>query len=104
MAKEKRRDKTKSTLSSMQEVTYSREFKMADRAGDASGQRGVVDSPVGGGGVMIWKATALLLGVIWGLLALLTLLEIYEETKALTVAVMLLVGFLIAYGMFELDQ
>ncbi|WP_010677482.1 YfhE family protein [Bacillus timonensis] len=34
MAKEKKRDnKSKSTLSSMQEVTYSREFKMADRAG-----------------------------------------------------------------------
>ena len=78
--------------------------KMADCARNAGRQRGVVDSPVGGGGVMIWKATALLLGVIWGLLALLTLLEIYEETKALTVAVMLLVGFLIAYGMFELDQ
>lgn len=31
--KEKRRDKTKSTLSSMQEVVYQREFKMADRAG-----------------------------------------------------------------------
>lgn len=33
MAKEKKRDKSKSTLSSMQEVTYSREFKMADQAG-----------------------------------------------------------------------
>ncbi|WP_335872477.1 YfhE family protein [Bacillus sp. 2205SS5-2] len=33
MDKKKRRDKTKSTLSSAQEVTYSREFKMADRAG-----------------------------------------------------------------------
>ncbi|MFD1739681.1 YfhE family protein [Bacillus salitolerans] len=29
----KKRDKTKSTLSSMQEVTYSREFKRADKAG-----------------------------------------------------------------------
>ncbi|WP_246943055.1 YfhE family protein [Bacillus pinisoli] len=29
----KRKDKSKSTLSSMQEVTYSREFRMADRAG-----------------------------------------------------------------------
>jgi hypothetical protein len=29
----KKRDKTKSSLSSMQEVTYSREFRMADRAG-----------------------------------------------------------------------
>jgi hypothetical protein len=34
MADNKRRkDKSKSTLSSMQEVTYSREFRMADRAG-----------------------------------------------------------------------
>ncbi|MEI5908555.1 YfhE family protein [Bacillus spongiae] len=33
MDKKKKRDKTKSTLSSAQEVTYSREFKMADRAG-----------------------------------------------------------------------
>ncbi len=31
--KEKRREKSKSTLSSSQEVTYSRDFKMADRAG-----------------------------------------------------------------------
>ncbi|MGD6801010.1 YfhE family protein [Rossellomorea vietnamensis] len=29
----KRKEKTKSVLSSMQEVTYSREFKRADRAG-----------------------------------------------------------------------
>ncbi|WP_226671234.1 YfhE family protein [Metabacillus litoralis] len=29
----KKRDKSKSTLSSMQEVTYSREFQKADRAG-----------------------------------------------------------------------
>ncbi|WP_373887797.1 YfhE family protein [Mesobacillus jeotgali] len=29
----KKRDTTKNTLSSMQEVTYSREFKKADRAG-----------------------------------------------------------------------
>jgi YfhE-like protein len=34
MAKEKKRDnKSKSTLSSMQEVSYSRDFKMADQAG-----------------------------------------------------------------------
>lgn len=34
MPKDKKREaKTKSTLSSMQEVTYSREFKKADRAG-----------------------------------------------------------------------
>lgn len=33
MADKKKRDKSKSTLSSMQEVTYSREFKNADRAG-----------------------------------------------------------------------
>ncbi|WP_456272056.1 YfhE family protein [Bacillus sp. AK031] len=33
MADKKKRDKTKSVLSSMQEVTYSREFKRADRAG-----------------------------------------------------------------------
>jgi hypothetical protein len=33
MAKEKRRDRTKSTLSSAQELAYSREFKMADQAG-----------------------------------------------------------------------
>ncbi|MCH1627533.1 YfhE family protein [Ferdinandcohnia quinoae] len=34
MPKDKKREaKTKSTLSSMQEVTYSREFRMADRAG-----------------------------------------------------------------------
>ncbi|WP_010171007.1 YfhE family protein [Bacillus coahuilensis] len=31
--KKKKRERTKSTLSSSQEVTYSREFKMADRAG-----------------------------------------------------------------------
>ncbi|RIW32315.1 YfhE family protein [Bacillus salacetis] len=29
----KRQERTKSALSSMQEVTYSREFKRADRAG-----------------------------------------------------------------------
>ncbi|UII56637.1 YfhE family protein [Cytobacillus spongiae] len=29
----KKKDKSKSTLSSMQEVTYSREFKRADQAG-----------------------------------------------------------------------
>lgn len=33
MPKDKRREKSKSTLSSMQAVTYNREFKMADRAG-----------------------------------------------------------------------
>ncbi len=33
MADKKKRDKTKSNLSSMQEVTYSREFRNADRAG-----------------------------------------------------------------------
>ena len=32
MADKKRKEKGKSNLSSMQEVTYSREFKMADRA------------------------------------------------------------------------
>ncbi|MBD8071220.1 YfhE family protein [Bacillus sp. PS06] len=37
--KEKRRDKSKSTLSSSQEVTYSREFKMADRAGGYTEKR-----------------------------------------------------------------
>ncbi|WP_415817196.1 YfhE family protein [Mesobacillus thioparans] len=36
----KKREKTKSSLSSMQEVTYSREFKKADRAaGYANGKR-----------------------------------------------------------------
>ncbi|MCM3667057.1 YfhE family protein [Mesobacillus subterraneus] len=36
----KKRDKTKSTLSSMQEVTYSHEFKKADRAaGYTAGKR-----------------------------------------------------------------
>ncbi|AST90265.1 MULTISPECIES: YfhE family protein [Sutcliffiella] len=39
MSKEKkRRERTKSTLSSMQEVTYSREFKMADNAGGYTGK------------------------------------------------------------------
>ncbi|MGM0877006.1 MAG: YfhE family protein [Bacillota bacterium] len=33
MADKKKRDKIKNTLSSSQEVTYSREFKSADRAG-----------------------------------------------------------------------
>ncbi|MFC0273831.1 YfhE family protein [Metabacillus herbersteinensis] len=33
MADKRKNEKTKSTLSSSQEVTYSREFKMADRAG-----------------------------------------------------------------------
>lgn len=32
MADKKRKEKVKNSLSSMQEVTYSREFKMADRA------------------------------------------------------------------------
>ncbi|WP_227551478.1 YfhE family protein [Metabacillus sediminilitoris] len=32
-SEKKKRDRIKSTLSSMQEVTYSREFKNADRAG-----------------------------------------------------------------------
>ncbi|MFE8700578.1 YfhE family protein [Cytobacillus sp. FJAT-54145] len=36
MADKKRKDKSKSTLSSMQEVTYSREFKLADQAGGFS--------------------------------------------------------------------
>ena len=40
MADKKRKDKSKSTLSSMQEVTYSREFKMADRAGGFAEKRG----------------------------------------------------------------
>ncbi|MGY3717628.1 YfhE family protein [Sutcliffiella cohnii] len=39
MSKEKkRRERSKSTLSSMQEVTYSREFKMADNAGGYTGK------------------------------------------------------------------
>lgn len=33
MADKKKRDRSKSTLSSMQEVIYSHEFKMADQAG-----------------------------------------------------------------------
>lgn len=33
MSDKKRKDKSKSTLSSMQEVIYSHEFKMADQAG-----------------------------------------------------------------------
>jgi hypothetical protein len=33
VSEKKKRDRIKSTLSSMQEVTYSREFKNADRAG-----------------------------------------------------------------------
>lgn len=33
MSDKKKRDKTKSTLSSAQEVSYSRDFKMADQAG-----------------------------------------------------------------------
>ncbi|MDX8362360.1 MULTISPECIES: YfhE family protein [Bacillaceae] len=31
--RKKRRDKTKSTLSNAQEVSYARDFKMADQAG-----------------------------------------------------------------------
>jgi hypothetical protein len=33
MSEKKKRDKTKSTLSSSQEVAYARDFKMADQAG-----------------------------------------------------------------------
>jgi hypothetical protein len=33
MAEKKKRDKTKSTLSSAQEISYTRDFKMADQAG-----------------------------------------------------------------------
>lgn len=33
MSDKKRKDKSKSTLSSMQEVVYSHEFKLADQAG-----------------------------------------------------------------------
>ncbi|MCA1032627.1 YfhE family protein [Bacillus timonensis] len=33
MADKKKRDKSKSTLSSAQEMSYSRDFKMADQAG-----------------------------------------------------------------------
>lgn len=33
MSDKKKRDKVRSTLSSMQEVTYQHEFKLADRAG-----------------------------------------------------------------------
>ncbi len=40
MEKKKKRDKSKSVLSSMQEVTYSREFKRADRAGGYTERRG----------------------------------------------------------------
>jgi hypothetical protein len=39
MSDKKKKDKTKSTLSSMQEVTYSREFKLADQAGGFSGKK-----------------------------------------------------------------
>ncbi|PWW25439.1 YfhE-like protein [Cytobacillus oceanisediminis] len=35
----KKKDKSKSTLSSMQEVTYSREFKRADKAGGFAGKQ-----------------------------------------------------------------
>lgn len=37
--KKARREKTKQSLSSTQEVLYSREFKMADRAGGYSDKR-----------------------------------------------------------------
>ncbi|TYR79225.1 YfhE family protein [Priestia megaterium] len=33
MAEKKRNDKTKSTLSSAQELSYARDFKLADQAG-----------------------------------------------------------------------
>jgi hypothetical protein len=33
MAEKRKREKTKSTLTSAQEVTYSRDFKLADQAG-----------------------------------------------------------------------
>lgn len=39
MTEKKRRDKSKRTLSSMQEVTYQREFKMADRVGGYTERR-----------------------------------------------------------------
>ncbi|AYA74882.1 MULTISPECIES: YfhE family protein [Robertmurraya] len=39
MSDKKKKDKSKSTLSSMQEVTYSREFKLADQAGGFSGKK-----------------------------------------------------------------
>ncbi|WP_223703434.1 YfhE family protein [Sutcliffiella deserti] len=39
MKEKKRQDKTKSTLSSMQEVTYSREFRAADRVGGYTGKQ-----------------------------------------------------------------
>ena len=39
MSEKKKKDKSKSTLSSMQEVTYSREFKLADQAGGFSGKK-----------------------------------------------------------------
>jgi hypothetical protein len=39
MAEKKKRDKIKSTLTSAQEVTYSRDFKMADHAGGYTAKR-----------------------------------------------------------------
>ncbi|QPA31368.1 YfhE family protein [Thermaerobacillus caldiproteolyticus] len=33
MADKRKRDKTKSTLTSAQEITYTRDFKLADQAG-----------------------------------------------------------------------
>jgi len=39
MAEKKRKDRVKNSLSSMQEVTYSREFKAADRVGGYSQKR-----------------------------------------------------------------
>lgn len=39
MSDKKKKDKSKSTLSSMQEVVYSREFKLADQAGGFTGKK-----------------------------------------------------------------
>lgn len=39
LADKKRKEKSKSTLSSMQAVSYQREFKMADRAGGYTERR-----------------------------------------------------------------
>jgi hypothetical protein len=39
MAEKKKRDKTKRTLTSAQEVTYSRDFKLADQAGGYTSKR-----------------------------------------------------------------
>ncbi|MEH7384345.1 YfhE family protein [Bacillus sp. JJ1521] len=40
MPKDKRREKSKSTLSSMQAVTYQNEFKRADKAGGYTNKQG----------------------------------------------------------------